>query len=231
MGLRLNKRSDSPPDWFRFTVPETGHVIRSLDVDTWMLEIKNYYRVNSIPVPDNLREIAEDQVCQLLPPGWCHYSDGGAPADYIDTRLGIDDVLRGTAVVSEIIARRIAAVLSPDWSPFVTQEEAEARAATCAACYVKVPVQGCLSCREFSGAVGAVIGNRKTKSDPQLEFHSCAICKCSAKAHVWVKGEVLGIGMSDEMLASFDKIPHCWKAQAIREARLTSENEQSSPAP
>ena len=223
MGLRLDKRSDAPPDWYRFTVPATGKVISALDPDTWISEIKNYYRINNIPIPDDLREIAEDQICQLLPPGWCHYSDGGQPSDYIDTRLGIDDVLRGTAALGEVVARRLASVLVPGWSPFVSQEEAESRAATCAACYVKTPVAGCLACREFSGAIGLVIGDRKTKADPQIEFASCAICKCSAKVQVHVKGDILARNVDDAMLAKFKRVEFCWKWRAIEQARLTPE--------
>lgn len=230
MGLRLNKRSDAPPDGLRYMVPETGQVIRSLDKDTWLLEIKNHLRMNSIPIPDDLAERAEHQCCQTLPPGWCRYSEGGEPSDYIDVRLGLDDVLRGTAVLSEIMARRVAALVNPDWSPFVDQATAEARAAICAACYAKVPVQGCLSCREFTAAAGKVVGSRTTKADASLEIHACAICKCAAKSQVHIRGEILARGVDDAMLKRFQGVPHCWKTAAIEEARLTKDEEPSSTA-
>lgn len=226
--LRFNQRPDAPPDGFRYMVPQTGHVIRGLDRDTWLMEIKNHLRMNSIPIPDDLLEQAEDQCCKLMPPGWCHYTDGSQPQDFIDQRLTVDDVLRGTFAMGEIMARRAAALLVPSWSPFVDQELAESRAQTCSSCYAKVPVQGCLSCLEFTGKVGAIIGDRHTRADATLEIHACGICKCSAKAQVHVKAEILARGVDDAMLAKFALIPHCWKGKEI--SALTEDTETSSPA-
>lgn len=230
MGLRLLKRFDAPPDWYRYVVPQTGYAIRSLDRDTWVAETKNYLRINSLPIQDDLVEQMEDQCCQFLPPGWCQYTDGGQPSDFIDTRLTVDDVLRGTMALAEIMARRAAYVVVPDMTPFVPQELAESRAATCASCYAKVQLSGCISCVGYTGKVDSVIGNRHTRSDASLETSSCAICKCSAKAQVHVKTEILAKGVDAAMLERFQKIPHCWKGIEVQQY-LTEQAQAATPAP
>lgn len=227
MSLRLIKRADSPG--LTYVNPETGHKQFAWDMKTLMLLVEKYRRDNGfLPVE---REQVEDQICQMLPPGWCEYTTGGQPNDFVDVRIGKDDVLRGTRVLSEIAVRRAASVLVPSWTPFVEQEEAERRAAICAACYAKVSVEGCVSCDDYIPVISAVIGDRTTKADAQLGIAACAICKCAARAHVHVKADVLSRGVDDAMLAKFKLVEPCWKWRVIEEYRLTESAPTDSPTP
>lgn len=204
MSLRLNKSTEAPPDGFRFT-HQTGYVSRALDPYSWMEDIKRHYRDNHIPIPDNLQEIAEDQLCRTLPPGRCHFSDGSSPTDYIDVRVTLTDVLNGTKVFAAAVAQGF---------PLVEQSVAEERGAICAACPANVGIQGCRSCVGFAEKIAEVIGARKTRSDQFLEQRSCAWCKCSTKAQIWVPMDVLAKGITPEMMGR--ALPHCWKANGYK---------------
>lgn len=210
MSLRLNKTTECPPDLYRFS-HESGYVSRSFDPYSWMEDIKRHRRDNKLPIPDNMREIAEDQLCRTLPPGWCRYSDGSSPLDYIDVRVGLPEVLVGT------FALGVSAITG-----LVPQEVAEERASICAACPANVGIQGCRSCVGFAEKIAGVIGARKTRADQFLEQRSCAWCKCSSKAQVWVPIEVLSVTVSDELLAK-NTFSHCWKANQIRELRVQAQ--------
>jgi len=220
MSLRLIKRADSPG--LNYVHPETGQKHFAWDMTTLFKLVTDYRTVNNLPVVD--RETVEDQVCQTLGGDWCQHSSGGKPQDFIDLRLTPEDVLRGTMALGEIAARRAASALIPSWSPFVDQETAEARAATCATCYAKAPLTGCRSCDGFVATVQGVIGDRHTKSDHLLVAQACGICKCAASVQVHIKDEILARGIDDAMRAKFAQVGHCWKNS------LTNNPEQSSPA-
>jgi hypothetical protein len=216
--LRIKKRPDSPPGGFIYA-HETGHRSQAWDKETMLRLAKDYRRVNNLPIPDDFEEQAIHQLCTTLPPDWCEYSQGGSPADFIDVRLTMADVLRGTLALAEVLARRIGAFFVPGFSPYVLQEEAEARAATCSACYVKVQIEGCASCSELFPIISRIIGDKKTKSDHALLSKACAICKCSAVAQVHLKPEILARNVTDTQLAQFSQIPHCWKFSAVQSVR------------
>lgn len=203
--LRVKKTSECPPDGWRFVHPETGYVSRGFDPYGWMEDIKKHRKDNGLPIYDDMRERAEDQLCRTLPVGWCHYSDGSLPSDYIDVRVTLADVLNGTAVFAAAVAQGF---------PLVEQSVAEERAATCAACPANVGIQGCRSCVGFAEKIAAVIGARKTRADQFLEQRSCAWCKCSSKAQVWVPIDILAAGVSDELLVK-NSLEHCWKKNEI----------------
>lgn len=207
--LRVKKTTECPPDGWRYVHPETGYMSKAIDPYAWMEDIKRHRRDNKLPIYDDMRARAEDQLCKTLPVGWCHYSDGSLPADYIDVRVTLTDVLNGTKVFASFVAAGM---------PLVDQSVAEERGAICAACPANVGIQGCRSCVGFAEKVAEVIGANKTRADALLEQRSCAWCKCSSKAQIWLPIEVLADGVSDELL-SRNSFEHCWKRNGIRELR------------
>lgn len=221
MSLRLNANSESPGLVFKH--PESGFEHRAWDIHT-LIGLIGPYRINN-GWPALSQEQIEDAVCQSLPANWCHQASGANQNDFDNLRLTKDDVLRGTLALSEIAARRAASTLIPSWTPFVDQDTAEARAATCSQCYAKTPVTGCRACDTYLTAIGAIIGGRKTSHDAFLSTSACGICKCSLSAQVHVKGDILLRGMDDAMKAKFSEVAHCWRNS------LTEEPEPSSTAP
>jgi len=204
--LRFNfPRNMAPPDEYSYH-HQDGYVSKATDQDTWFADIRKHMRDNGYPIPENIEEIAVDQRCRTLPPGFCKYDDGSNPAVYIDRRRGPEDLMHGMMVLIEVI--------NPFVDSMVTQELAESRAATCAACPANVDIQGCFSCNNMADAITRVRGSNKTQADQYLR--SCAVCTCLNRAQVWVKPDILAKGVTAEQMQQFESLPWCWKAKEIQ---------------
>lgn len=169
MRMQLLSYREVPPDGYRWTCSQTGVQIRNWDAVEWVGKAKRHLQSNNLPVPIDLQAQMEDQLCQLLPPGWCAYDDPNRPR--VDTRLSWVDV-------------EVASKTFIDWAeqgrPLVDQPEAERRANICARCYMNVRAQGCgKSCRALIRKLTGLFLNRKTSVDDQL--NTCAACKCDMR--------------------------------------------------
>lgn len=217
--LRLKPSNVTPPDDFRFVVPEDGTVIRRNNYQAWTEAIQKHYADNGYTLPEDWISKAEEQLCQTLPPGWCRYDDGTEPTRFINRRFTLDDAVNGTKVLIEFVKQG---------APLVSQEEVEARGKTCAACYAALAIPGCTSCSAFANVVAEVAGARKTKADAILDSKTCGVCGCSAIANLWIPVEVSEAGVTQEMMELWPAF--CWKGQQIRVLRdkaIIDSNSQS----
>lgn len=200
--LKLVNLRETPPDNYRYTFLEDGQRIESFGHQSWLDGIKEHYKRNGYPMPDNWRELAEDQLCRLLPPGWCIHEDGRRPEHFIDSRLSVWDIMRGTQVLAAFVLSGGATV---------SKELAESRAVTCAACPFNMGVAGCAPCIGLSNVIADASGSIETKADDQLR--SCAICKCSNRAQSRIPIKHLAKGVTDEMMDQFPE--WCWKKKEM----------------
>lgn len=63
----LRNPNMSPPDGFRFQCEATGHEIRMRSLPELIAETETHLRSNDLPVPDDLRQQIEDQICKRIP--------------------------------------------------------------------------------------------------------------------------------------------------------------------
>lgn len=195
----------APPDEYAYH-HQDGYVSRAKDQDTWLSDIRKHMRDNEYPIPENIEELAADQNCRTLPPGWCKYADGANQQVFINKRRGADDLARGMAVLIDVI--------NPFNDPLVDEATANNRARICSSCPANVDIQGCLSCNNMAGAITQIRGSNRTESDSVLR--SCAVCSCLNRAQVWVKAEHLAKGVTSEMMGQFESLPWCWKGKELR---------------
>jgi hypothetical protein len=189
--LKLLQRSETPPDKYRFTFREDGYRISNFSYDGWLAGIKKHATDNGYVLPENWVALAEDQLCRLLPPGWCKYEDGRPHDGRINARMSLDDVLNGGKVFLEFVK---------SGGRIVEQEEAERRGRICAGCYMRSSIPGCAPCVGLSNLVAEVCGAQSTESDPLLESKSCLVFKCPAKANIWIPVDTSKVGVTAEML-------------------------------
>lgn len=210
--LRLRITNETPPGGYRFTCPVDGYRVGPEDNrENWIKKVYKHYRDNDYPLPDNLTEIAEDQLSRILPTGWGFYSTGEQFTDTIDARLKGSDILNGTKVMLELVRKVAAFKLFGLESPFVSQEVATERALICSRCCFNIPITGCFGCSGISDVIEGMSGGYTTPYDDMMQ--SCGCCKCSNKAQVRVEGVVLKEGVTEEMLRTFPK--WCWKPDAV----------------
>src|SRR5438105_13635164 len=79
MRMRLTNYREVVPEGYRYTVPETGHRVHAWDAGTWLQETKKHLEANNIPIPIDLLQQMEAQLCETLPPGWCEYDNPNRP--------------------------------------------------------------------------------------------------------------------------------------------------------
>lgn len=208
--LRLIQHTECCPDSWRFTFRETGRTIRNFSWSGLVDNCKKYARDNDFAVPS--AEEIEDQLCKLLPPGWCVYETGELPQWFLDARITLDDIINGTKVLGSFILEGM---------PLVDKETAASNGKICAGCYANVPAPGCGPCVGLANLVASVAGSTPLESDPQLEGRACLYCKCASRANIWVPVEISQRGVSDETL---ERMPDfCWKKNHITELRSSNE--------
>ena len=163
-----------PPEGFRYVHPETGHVTTAIDANTWVAKARAHLEANGLPVPVDLSAQMQDQLCQVLPVGWCEYDDPNRPR--VDITFSWGDVERGTRTLF-------------DWltggREMVGQAEAERRAKICSTCYLNVQAYGCgQSCYELIRKLAGLLVGKETSVDDRLR--NCAACKCFLRSKVHV---------------------------------------------
>ena len=154
--------------------PETGHVTTAIDAHTWYAKARAHLEANSLPVPPDLPERMQDQLCQTLPVGWCEYDDPNRPR--VDVTFSWGDVERGTRTLFDFALQG---------SPLVSQTEAERRAKICSTCYLNVQAYGCgQSCSELIRKITGFFVGQETSFD--LQLRNCAACKCFLRSKVHI---------------------------------------------
>lgn len=179
--------------------PLTGIRVAAVTWDHLMTKVRDERRANSAPMGLELEDEVEAWACIAHPD----------EADVVDERLpkrrslGLDDVMRGTAVLASFKAAG---------SPLVLQAEADRRAATCARCPMNIMwSQSCSICGKVESAVMALVGPVRTASDQQL--YACSICGCSLKAAVHLPNHILNMANDAEMNRAFELAAeafNCW---------------------
>lgn len=202
--LKLTRKNECPPDQFRFKFREDGYVVKCFDYGGWLTRLQEHRHFNGYPTPENWIAEAEDQLCKLLPPGWCMQETGDPPQWYIDARLSMADVIRGTAVLGTFMIQGM---------PLVDKEVAAARGAICAGCPFAMTVEGCGACAGLSNAIADIAGRDTLPSDTILANKSCGVCKCAARAQIWLPADILNKGVTDLMMQQFPD--YCWKRNEL----------------
>lgn len=187
----INEQGPCPPNGFRWVDPEDGWVAHAWAYNDWIPLAKSHLSANNRPIPGDLEEQMQNQLCQTLPPGWCNYDSEQRPRPQVD--LGWGDVLGGLAT----FARWIQSGLQ-----YVPQDEADRRALICSRCYLNVHVEGCGACHK---AVAEVTKSRKSKYDFALK--ACAVCKCLLRAKVHFPLDTLNKN-NDNLQPMYPS--HCW---------------------
>jgi hypothetical protein len=158
------------------------------------LAVREHRIANGYPLPPGWQEELESEICKNYGPETCRYVDETPKTQ--PRSIHISDVKNFLRVVGTWMS---------GGGGFVPQQEAERRAAICAACPKNQEIEGCTACSNLVATVTSVLGDRGTKFDGQLK--GCAVCSCSNAAQAHIPLEVLHKGVTAEM-----EFPsHCWK--------------------
>ena len=195
MGFHIVNKMQTPMGSWVYTQPETGYTIKSIVWNDLLNKIRDHRIANGIPCLPGWDIQLEDEVCRAmrLTSHWCQ-SNGKETKPY-EPKVSFVDVSNFMRVLTAWMPKR-------EW---VDQEEAERRAAICAACPKNIAVSGCSACQNAVAAITKFLGDRVTGVDDQLK--GCSVCGCSNRAQVHVPLDVLHKGVTPMM-----EFPEaCWK--------------------
>jgi hypothetical protein len=194
-----------PPEGFWFKQPETGVKLDGGSLNGTAQKVVLHRQANSLPRQD-YKEAMEDiqtQICQRVPSSLCHN------CNHPDWKFDAASLIRGGEALITYAKEKLTG-----GNPFVSQDEADARAARCANCFHNRNLGGCgFGCtlgEKLREMFGYTIGERVTKSDEKLQ--ACEICGCHARTIAWYRLDIVNAGISDAQKQAFTETPYCWRA-------------------
>lgn len=164
----INKWGECPPDGYRYVDPVSGFLAHAWTYVDWINVERAHLAANNREIPDTLELDMQKQLCEVLPPGFCHYENPEKSRPSVS--LTWNDVAAGAATFARWIAKGCQ---------YVSQSEADRRALICTRCYLNVNVAGCSGCQK---TVQEIVRNKNSHYDSSLG--TCAVCKCFLRAKV-----------------------------------------------
>ena len=182
----------TPNNAWRYKHPVTGMLFSDILYSSLLKKVRLHHQSNNLPFSETE---FEDTLCQQInDKSVCADGTKDSPAP-ASKRTTIEEAAAFIRVAGEWMKGR----------EFVPQEEAERRAAICAACPENVKVEGCSACRNLVGRLTQLLGRRKTSLDSKLQ--GCRVCGCSNVAQVHIPLDALAKGVKPDM-----EFPQtCWK--------------------
>lgn len=200
MSLRLKDRRKVPPTGYAYREPATGATIDGKSLEETTSLVMLHRAANNLPRQshDEVFEDVETQLCQLLGPQWCENArQWGFQNDW-------PSIVAGTRTLTAWAFERVKG-----GNPYVTQEEAEARAEACSKCFLNQRGGGCMSCG-FVDLVRSLLAETpdpgRTKFDDRL--NTCSVCGCLLQKKVWLRRDL--IQSTPEQQEAYASLPWCW---------------------
>jgi len=183
----IRELSEMPPNGWRYVDPDTGYEIVKMSLGDLKPEIYEHRVGNQLISPDDEGWWIEAQLhmCATgsIPEAWCGAKRKGLTkwkSHTVDHRK----VLRFFKLV-----RRWAAKWKGEL-PFVSSEEANARAKICAGCPFNVPIDSCPGCvGVFRFLKKLLTPNQVTPYDEKLK--ACGVCGCSLRIKIHVPQDLI----------------------------------------
>lgn len=200
--LSLVDPSTVPPGGFRYVQPETNTSLSAPSMPELLAKVRDHRLANKLPIPLEWKQEIEGWLCGQMPPGICRhvYGTRDIPLPPAHRPLSVAEAITGAKV--------LGAWLFGGFSK-ISQEEADQRSRTCAACPFNMPGDGCTTCASnaMREAVEGVLGRSRTVAHDNL--HVCNVCGCSLKVGVWAPLDLL---MEHTDPKEMDRAPaFCWK--------------------
>lgn len=188
----------SPPgqrEW-RYVQPETGFIARGSSLNSCLKAAYRHRVAMGLNIGSGWDAEVKDGICRQNPKIPCHESTKPPPS------FGIADITRFVLVMAEWVR---------NGAPWVSQEEADRRAAICTGAADGLPcpknqvISGCHGCKGPLAWLVQTLGRRSTKHDEKL--YSCSVCKCFLRAKVHIPlGEASVAGIDPAEFPVF-----CWQ--------------------
>ncbi len=196
--LRLLIKNFVPKEGWRYTHPNSQHVVQAKSWNELMDRVRKYRNANGIALGESFEETLGSEVCAQTEWGTPVCEEQDWPVTVVNRKISMYDVVNFLKVLTHWLVNKPG---------FVDQSEAERRAQICVDCPHNVEVSGCFGCTNVARLILDAINDRTTREDEKLK--NCRVCGCVNRAQVWVPKETLDQGVTPEMREAFPA--YCWK--------------------
>ena len=204
MTFRILDRSTPPPGGWYWVEPTTKRIFKHYARDAFFNDIRDHRLAQGIPIEPDWQEEIESELCRSHP-------EWGKSVCARTERYGERKPISLAALQSflNVMAVWIAGIVRGR-EVFVSQDEANSRAAICITCEFNMNIAGsCGACADRIARALSIIGSRRTKYDEELG--ACGICSCALRVAVHIPLEAQHAGLSEELKEDFRKVDYCWK--------------------
>lgn len=197
-----------PPSGFEYRQPETGVKLNGFSFTDTVRIVIEHRKANSLDRQslDEVTEDVETQMCHRVPSHFCNN------CDHPDWELSGGSIVHAAQALGKVLEGAVTGQ-----SVFVSQQEAERRAAICAKCFHNRDLAGCgIGCQlkeKMRDLFGRTIGERKTASDSKL--FGCEVCGCHCRTIVWYNTDTLNSGLDTRRVDEFSQTPNCWRGSHL----------------
>ncbi len=201
MTRTLPNLTNTPPNGWRYVVPETGKRIGPFSGWVQLREqLAAHYKTAGYNMPGDIFERVQTAICDAEP-AYCGDEDA-APAPLPLMAATRHTFHAAVQCLSTLMSHRAGSGERP------SLDVQESRARVCAACPENTDVQGCSVCswNTLKGLIEKLAGAKKTSVDAQLKF--CGVCHCSTKAKVATKHEAIWTHMPERQRKALPA--SCW---------------------
>lgn len=94
--MKLRQPRESPPGGLYYICSDGQRLTSPTDLRRLTQMVNDYYVANGIPVPEDIGQIIEDQICERLPSQYCWKGFGDFVSTAIQAGAGAIDKVLGT---------------------------------------------------------------------------------------------------------------------------------------
>ena len=182
--LTLLDPTTVPPGGFRYIQAETRTRLDAPSFPELLVKVRDHRLANNLPIPLEWKAHVSQWLCEQMPPGTCRHVPGtpDIPLPPAHRPLSVVEALTGAKILGAWLFKGFSKI---------SQEEADARSKTCAACPFNQPADGCTTCASnaLREAVEGIIGKARTVAHDSI--HTCQVCGCTLKLAVWTPLELI----------------------------------------
>lgn len=202
---KIGSTSVCPSGGYRIVVPQTGATIQHFEYVSFVNLYLNHLRERGLPQWPGWEEELQDELCRQNP-HWKGVCQDANPSTVVEVSNG--DVRAFLTSVGRMVEH-----LMTGQEVFVSQEEAERRAAICVGCPENTAtVNWCPNCpgsvvREVKKWRDYFKGkSHELTSSQDDKLMACQVCKCANATQIHISTEIL-----THVKHQGDYPSHCWK--------------------
>jgi hypothetical protein len=203
--LSVKRDIDKPPEGWKYTIPETGAVIKADFYTVLRDRVMRHRKANNLSIPDDYEAFLQDAACrETNPPG---------------SRCGVAAPKpRDNKPIPVLLLSHVQRFLETVWAAivdrrFVSAEIAKERIGVCLTCPLRTTMPGgCTGCYTLLGKAEKLLTKKDAITiEPDADGYKrdvCGACGCFVPLKAWLENSTLDKAEGERRPAYWEG---CWR--------------------